>query len=78
MLNLASDGEDGKTQNSKARPGRRSVNEDRNARALEARQGSRASDASKSHQKTEEVAHHPAYWGSGTHRRASEGEDEKD
>jgi hypothetical protein len=32
----------------------------------------------KSHQKTEEAAHHPAYWGSGMHRRASEGEDEKD
>jgi hypothetical protein len=24
------------------------------------------------------VAHHPAYWGSGTHRRALEGEDKKD
>jgi hypothetical protein len=77
-LGLASDGEDGKTRNSKARPGRQAVNEDRNARALKAGQGSRASDASKSHQKTEEAAHHPAYWGSGTHRRALEGEDEKD
>jgi hypothetical protein len=70
-LNLASDGEDGKTRNSKARPGRRAINEDRNAGALEARQGSWASDASKSHQKTKETAHHPAYWGSGMHRRAS-------
>jgi hypothetical protein len=77
-LGLASDGKDRKTQNSKARPGRRAVNKDKNARALEARQGSRASDASKSPQKTEEAAHHPAYWGSGMHRRASEGEDEKD
>ncbi len=77
-LDLASDGKDGKTQNSKAKPGRRAINEDRNARALKARQGSWASDASKSHQKTKEAAHHPAYWGSGMHRRASEGEDEKD
>ncbi len=78
MLGLASDGEDGKTRNSKASPGRRAANEDRNARALKARQGSQALDASKSHQKTKEAAHHPAYWGSGTHRRALEGEDEKD
>jgi hypothetical protein len=77
-LGLASDGKDGKTQNSKARPGRRAVKEDRNARAPEARQGSRASDTSKSHQKTKETAHHPAYWGSGMHRRALEGEDKKD
>jgi hypothetical protein len=77
-LELASDGEDGKTQNSNARPGRQAVNEDRNAWALKARQGSRASDASKSHQKTKEAAHHPAYWGSGMRRKALEGEDEKD
>jgi hypothetical protein len=60
-LDLASDGKDGKTRNSKARPGRRAVNKDRNTRALEARQGSWALDASKSHQKTKEAAHHPAY-----------------
>ncbi len=47
-------------------------------RAPKARQGSLALDASKSHQKTEEAAHHPAYWGSGTHRKASAGEDKKD
>jgi hypothetical protein len=35
-------------------------------------------DASKSHQKTNEAAHHPAYWGSGMHRWAMEGEDKKD
>ncbi len=67
---MALDAEDGKTRNSKARPGRRAINEDRNARALEARQGSRALDASKSHHKTKEAARHPAYWGSRTHRRA--------
>ncbi len=77
-LGLASDGEDRKTRNSKARPGSRAINEDRNTQAPEARQGSLASDASKSHQKTEEAAHHPAYWGSGTHRKALAGEDEKD
>jgi hypothetical protein len=76
MLGLASDGKDGKTRNPKAGSGRRAINKDRNARALEARQGSWASDASKSHQRTEEVAHPPAYWDSGLHRRASEGEDE--
>ncbi len=65
--------DDGKSRGSKVRPGSRE--EDRKAQA---RQGSLASDASKSHQKTDEVAQHPAYWGSGTHRRASEGEDEKD
>ncbi len=77
-LGLALDGEDGKTWSSKARPRSRAVNEDINARAPEARQGSLALDASKSHQKTDEAAHHPAYWGSGTHRRALEEEDEKD
>jgi hypothetical protein len=77
-LGLASDGKDGKTRNSKARPGSWAVNEDRNIRAPKTRQGSLASDASKSHQKTKEAAHHPAYWGSGMHRRASAGEDEKD
>jgi hypothetical protein len=77
-LGLASDGEDGKTRNSKTRPGSRSINEDRNTRAPKATQGSLASDASKSHQKTKVAAHHPAYWGSGTHRKASAGEDEKD
>jgi hypothetical protein len=77
-LGLASDGEDEKTRNSKARPGSRAINKDRNTRAPEARQSSLASDASKSHQKTKEAAHHPAYWGSKTHRKASEGEDEKD
>jgi hypothetical protein len=65
--------DDGKTRGSKVRPG--SQDEDRKAQT---RQGSLALDASKSHQKTNEAAHHPAYWGRGTHRRASEGEDEKD
>jgi hypothetical protein len=64
---------DGKTRGSKVGPGSR--DKDRKAQA---RQGSLALDASKSHQKTNEAAYHPAYWGSGTHRRASEGEDEKD
>jgi hypothetical protein len=73
-LGLASDGEDGKTRNPKAGSGRRAINKDRNTRALEVRQGSRASDASKSHQRTEEAAHPPAYWDSGLHKRASEGE----
>ncbi len=77
-LGLALDGEDGKTRGSKARPGNWAINEDINARAPEARQGSLALDASKSHRKINEAAHHPAYLGSGTHRRASEGEDEKD
>ncbi len=49
MLGLASDGKDGKTQGSKARPGSLAINEDINARAPEARQGILASDASKSH-----------------------------
>ena len=65
--------DDGKTRGSKVRPG--SQDEDRKAQT---RQGSLALDASKSHQKTNEAAHHPAYWGSGKHRRASEGEDKKD
>jgi hypothetical protein len=78
MLSLASDGKDGKTRNSKARPGSRAINKDRNTRAPEARQGSLASDASKSYQKTEEAAHHPAYWGSRMHRKALAGEDKKD
>jgi hypothetical protein len=75
---LALDGKDGKTRGSKARPGSWAINKDINAWAPEARQGSLALDASKSHRKTNEVAHHPAYWGSGMHRRALEGEDEKD
>jgi hypothetical protein len=65
-----------KTWNPKAGSGRRAINEDRNARALKVRQGSWALDASKSHQRTKEAAHPPAYWDSGLHRRASEGEDE--
>jgi hypothetical protein len=60
-LGLALDGEDGKTRNSKARPGSQAINKDRNTWSPEARQGSLASDASTSHQKTKEVAHHPAY-----------------
>jgi hypothetical protein len=39
-LGLAADDKNGKTWNSKARPGRRAINEDRNAQAPEARQGS--------------------------------------
>jgi hypothetical protein len=60
-LGLALDGKDGKTQGSKARPGSPAINKDIIARAPEARQGSLASDASKSHQKTDEAARHPAY-----------------
>jgi hypothetical protein len=60
-LGLALDGKDRKTWNPKARSGRRAINKDRNARALEVRQGSRALDTSKSHQRTEKAAHPPAY-----------------
>jgi hypothetical protein len=75
MLGLASDSKDWKTWNPKAGSGRRAINKDRNAQALEVRQGSQALDTSKSHQRTEEAAHPPAYWDSGLHRRALEGED---
>jgi hypothetical protein len=60
------------------KPGTPRPGQDRHNRALEARHGSLTLDTSTSHQKAKEAAHHPAYWGSGTHRRASAGEVKKD
>jgi hypothetical protein len=76
-LGLSLVGKDGETGAPNARPGSLPINKGRKVRAPKARQGSLSSTAPKANQKTNEAAHHPAYWGGVMHRWALEGEDEK-
>jgi hypothetical protein len=76
-LGLSSDGEDGETGAPDTRPGSLPIDKGRKARLPNARQGSLSLNAPKANQKTNKVAHHPTYWGGGTHRWALEGEDKK-
>ncbi len=71
------DGKDRETGAPDARPGSLPINKGGKAQAPNPRQDSLSLNAPKANQKTNEAAHHPAYWGSGTHRWALEGEDQK-
>jgi hypothetical protein len=71
------DSKDGETGAPDARPGSLPADKGGKAWAPNARQGSLSLNAPKANQKTDKAAHHPTYWGGGTHRWALEGEDEK-